>query len=617
MDLDEEIENGEGDKDDKSDEGEDEDGEGESDNHSEGDEQDKGNDDEENENENDESANDDGDSDSDSELEADGELSKEEQKPKRRPRTDPTNIYDIDDDFIDDSDFLDANGAPTNNKKDDFWPFGYFAWKGKVENFHEDIVFNDFFEAPRAPAPKKKRGFPVGQTKTTLSKKSADPSPAKPLSVIPPSPTTASALPLPDGSIPILASTTVVASAIPEKKRKRVSTATSTPAKSKNADSNDTTADASVATASTSATATAAPTPKKKKRISGVANSFVATGAAAAATANTVANNNDEAGAVEEEKGKKKALIPLSPAVQVTVNYLKNEREKESFENKKNFPQNLRPPLLEASKIALQNNEMNENFIRHIKKVLPYNSFTLKRLVGRMLLNHAVMQSKIGLTIKTAEFEKRIKELCLAQGIVGPNILEEATSGAAAAGGDTMAAMVVVDKKKFKFDEESKLAIWNILVLEWEQAELENLLATIDGNANTTTIKQHTDANVRKSVYAKLVSFWPQGWMTTVDLSREYSLYKRRINTRVNAAIAAAGGNGGVVAGLDVGTMYIESVANMLAPDGREVYKILKAMKALFAAPPVAAVVKTEEGGEKKEGGSGGDAPKDEATSVA
>ncbi|KAJ3288898.1 hypothetical protein HDU79_004463 [Rhizoclosmatium sp. JEL0117] len=153
----------------------------------------------------------------------------------------------------------------------------------------------------------------------------------------------------------------------------------------------------------------------------------------------------------------------------------------------------------------------------------------------------------------------------------------------------------LVEKKKFRFSEDSKLAIWNLLVLEWEQAELLNLLASIKTPSVPTKL---TDANVRKSVYAKLVTFWPAGWMTTVDLSREYSLYKRRVNTRAVAA--------GVT--VDVGSVYIESVGNMLAEDRREVFRILKAMKALLVVAPNVkeeAGVGSGSGVEKKESGEG------------
>ncbi|KAJ3070846.1 hypothetical protein HDU98_006137 [Podochytrium sp. JEL0797] len=518
-------------------------------------------------------------SESDNEISSDEDEPKDEQGDqavkKRRTRTDPTNIYDIEDDFIDDSEMLD----PEMGDAPAVWEYGYFAWKGSVENFHEDVTFQDFFEPARAPAPKKKRVALPKSTSTAASKKSTDVSPSKPSSLTP-GPSSIAAAAAGGQTEPADA---VTAS---EKKRKRVASSTGTPVKKSAA-----AGVVLVAGESAPVGTDSADIPKKKKR---VGTGVPATNTTAAATP-APAVTSTTAEAPSDDKGKKKGLVPLSPAVEVTLNYLKNEREKESFENKKTFPQNLRPPLLEASKTAVLHSEFNENFIRYIKKILPYNSFTLKKLTGRMLLGHAVMQSQIALNLKIGAFEAHVKELCAQQGIDGPQPHEPSTptTTAAPAIPESIASLTTVpDKKKFKFDEEAKLSIWNLLVLEWEQAMLTNLLNSLDGNDSGVKV---TEANVRKSVYAKLVTFWPQGWMTTTDLSREYTLYKRRINSRAQTA---------GLQNLDLSSLYIESVAKMLDPDTREVFAILKATKAMFDVPaPV--VVKAE--GVKVEGGGGGE----------
>ncbi|ORY50357.1 hypothetical protein BCR33DRAFT_846860 [Rhizoclosmatium globosum] len=499
-----------------------------------------GDDDDGNEDENDQ------DSDSDSDSESDGAEGVETEVKKKRTRRDPTNVYDIDDAFIDDSDMLDSSTNTTKSSFNRDWPFGYFAWKGKVENFHEDIAFQDFFEAPRAPAPKRKRGFPVGEKKTIL-KKSADVSPTK--GTAPGSPG-ASNLEEPGATSALYA--------VAEKKRKRAS-ATGTPMKAK--------AGVVVAEGGASVEAGAdsgAPTPAKKKKRAG--SNAVATAIATGAPT-TVIPPIALPTQGEDATGRQKEDGPLVTCNRSALSYLKAERDKESFENKKNFPQNLRPPLLEASKIALNHDELTENFIRHVKKVLPYNSFTLKRLIGRMMLNHAIMQSKIAVTVKTTEFEKLIKTLCAEQGIDGPQDPQPPTQPQ----DPTTTLPPLVEKKKFRFSEDSKLAIWNLLVLEWEQAELLNLLASMRPLPRQQNSLMQT---------------------------REYSLYKRRVNTRAAAA--------GVT--VDVGSVYIESVGNMLAEDRREVFRILKAMKALLVVPPNVkeeAGVGSGSGVEKKEGGEG------------
>ncbi|KAJ3226201.1 hypothetical protein HDU81_007441 [Chytriomyces hyalinus] len=531
------------------------------------------------ENDNDSDAENNADAESSADSEQSSAVEGEQKEARPRRRNDPTNVYDIDDNFIDDSDMYDGTGAGSGNITD--WEYGFFVWRGPVENFHEDIAFQDFFEAPRAPIPKKKRGGPIPKSGGQTSKKATDVSPTKNASAAAnaTSPTSAtpndlavSSLEGPGSNPNSISSLTVVP--IPDvKKRKRVS-AVPTPSKRLS------TIEGSGGDGAESSTA---PTPKvvKKKRMDSGVNPSMAGAAAAPVLASPlgvkaepggeVATSN-QAGDDEDKKAKRKAMAPLSPAVEVTVNYLKNEREKESFENKKNFPQNLRPPLLEAAKMAVLHDEMDENFIKHMKKILPYNSFTLKRLVGRILLNHAIMQSKINLSMKTTEFHNLVKSLCAQQGIDGPQEAVTDPTPPTAAPDSISSLVAVTEKKKFRFDEESKLAIWNLLVLEWEQAELTNLLNSLDGNNSGAKL---TDANVRKAVYLKLVGFWPSGWMSTNDISREYSLYKRRVVSRVNANSASTNSPA-----QDVACMYIENATNMLTPDTREVFRILKALKA-------------------------------------
>lgn len=49
-----------------------------------------------------------------------------------RKRFDPEDEYDLEDDFVDDSDmfFGDVNYVPPKK-----WDFGFFAWRGQIENF--------------------------------------------------------------------------------------------------------------------------------------------------------------------------------------------------------------------------------------------------------------------------------------------------------------------------------------------------------------------------------------------------------------------------------------------------------------------------------------------------
>ncbi|KAJ3358045.1 hypothetical protein HDU83_000102 [Entophlyctis luteolus] len=568
-----------------------------------------------------------GDTDSSS---SDGDEDEEQPKQRvRQKRTDPTNVYDIEDDFIDDSELMSA-GIPARSTRlaNNLATLGFFVWKGGFEPLTKEIPFKDHFEVHRSPAQKPKRmgrlSFPSSEkpAKERQQKKIAvDPSPLKPAG--PAAPNTDSGPPSPArGSQPLPATAQDGSSnAGPPAKRKRAATAAS--------GLKSVVASATGHSGKDGEQAPGASEQPKKKRVStGGAQSVAGTAASSvsASAANSSSTNpagNVQAGSTEDagedaddkRKGKK---APLSTAVDITMKYLKQERKKESFDDKKTFPEKLRPPLLECCKTAVQHDELDENFVRHLKKVLPYNSFTLRRLVGRTMLNYGLMKAKVGLELKTAEFHGLVDTLCQQQGIDGPqDPANNSDHQQSNPGPESISSLTVVpERKKFRFNEELKVVLWNLLVMEWEQVELKHLLDVLEAGGGSVSneggsggsgpnVVKLTDASVRKSVYAKLVPFWPSGWMSSNDISREYSLFKRRINLRAAAAGATA-----TVDISNLSNLYIvDGVASVCtAVDTREVFRILKAMKAMFvpAAPPaastnVAPVVKSEDGAVEKE----------------
>ncbi|KAJ3415266.1 hypothetical protein HDV05_005276 [Chytridiales sp. JEL 0842] len=234
----------------------------------------------------------------------------------------------------------------------------------------------------------------------------------------------------------------------------------------------------------------------------------------------------------EKDKDKKKKKVdPLPPSVEAKVRIFKDEAAKESFEEKKHFPPNLRPFLLEASKEAAAQSVLDENFIKHIRKTLPYNSFTIKKLVARMLIPDALVYLRSEMDKKYLEIEQKVKALCQQQEAVEvaeaapPETTEEVKEPTDSK--ETSSTPAAADKKKFKWSDDLRQYVSTICNMESESAELFNQSYIIN-NENTRSSEQ----GVRKAVYAKLVSYWPQGTMTTLEISVQYSAYKRKIDRR-------------------------------------------------------------------------------------
>ncbi|KAI8847072.1 hypothetical protein BC829DRAFT_418640 [Chytridium lagenaria] len=483
------------------------------------------------------------------------------------------NDYDVEDDFIDDSELFYQDGTfliPTRSN------YGYFAWRGPVENFFEEHA-PEVFESPKPSAKKKK---------TAAASKSKKAEPKITTATIASSSNTASAAAPPPTS---KASDTVSETPMITEPAKTSTTAPpsnplselSTPAKPLDAILSVPTATSTPNGDKKRKKSPAKEDGEKKKRKQATQDGKAAVkveaiGTAVAMvvdivgpTAGTMEGSMAEVGTIEEakvamagtnpevgsegekkkRKKKKESELPptdLHPDIMDKLALVRTETSKHTFENKRHFPPVIKPLLFQAAWVAVSFNALDSEFIRHLREFLPYNAFTLKKLTVKMLLRE-------GITILQRETEKlhleiqaKVKELCTSQGIEGPNEPPTPTGAPPAVvpeGSEDNPEVVALaaaaiesatPKKKFKWTEDLRIMLWNLLTMECELAEFYNHYHVLEGDGSKTT-----DMSIRKAVYAKLHAFWPQGWMTTIDISREYSSFKRKMD-RKSAVLAAA-----------------------------------------------------------------------------
>ncbi|KAJ3039450.1 hypothetical protein HDV00_012228 [Rhizophlyctis rosea] len=82
-------------------------------------------------------------------------------------------------------------------------------------------------------------------------------------------------------------------------------------------------------------------------------------------------------------------------------------------------------------------------------------------------------------------------------------------------------------EKKFKWTDTIRTLMWNILCTEWLIAQADNERNLLRGRPS-----DFTESAVRRAVYSKLCDYFEKGWMTTDNLSREYSAFKRKVQQR-------------------------------------------------------------------------------------
>ncbi|CAG8484163.1 19005_t:CDS:2 [Dentiscutata erythropus] len=273
-----------------------------------------------------------------------------------------------------------------------------------------------------------------------------------------------------------------------------------------------------------------------------------------------------------KSSGKKKKVYPVDPVhpdVQYLLDLFKQQVDKESFEVKSRFPQNLKPPLMELLSRAYELNQFNENLFKILTNTLPYNKFTITRLCQRTLYP----KSLIELQKRKLEFIGRLK---VAVDEIMPSLLQEfdernasVSSSSVPVNGDNSAEIdsnmeidgdadiepdadadgdiksdsksdsssnnnrskETVNGKKFRWDENTRFLLWKIVQEEMSWVVMSNCLAEAEEKS-----ERHSEQTRRKSLYQYLLTLWPKGWMTSYEIARVYSAYKRYLRDRPNSS---------------------------------------------------------------------------------
>ncbi|KAJ3132071.1 hypothetical protein HK101_004639, partial [Irineochytrium annulatum] len=500
--------------------------------------------------------------------------------PTKRRVIHPEDVYDLEDDFIDDAEMYYTEGgyipASTSN-------YGFFIWKGPIENYFEEFAADDLFEEPKAPPPKKKKTTTATTTprkRTTAAKPAtATATPSKP------SATTAPTTAPPTTTAPA----TNAASTVPKPTAKRRSVSNSVAPLPPQAPSVAHTqphaqqivqgipatawreSAAALGLRASDVLMQPPTTPIPTLSAAGASAAFSTTSAPASALlgmekerkrknrkSDTGEEGDDESRRKREKKEKKRrkedeavaaaglvggtvlsvapvtAAAAVGPAafaedVKAKIAVLREQAKRESFAEKRHFPPTLKPLLSDAAATALRRRQLGMGFVKAVKEFLPYNSFTLKKLISKMIIPDGVMELRRQIDVLLEETRVKVQEACLAQGIIGAHPGPSAGAATPGANGNGDAPAAAAETKKFKWTEELKIALWNLQAMEIEVQDLFAQYHTLEAMDE----KRATDMAIRKTLYAKLLPFWPPGWVHTNDFSGQYSSYKRKIANRL------------------------------------------------------------------------------------
>ncbi|KAI0087501.1 hypothetical protein BDY19DRAFT_907353 [Irpex rosettiformis] len=258
----------------------------------------------------------------------------------------------------------------------------------------------------------------------------------------------------------------------------------------------------------------------------------------------------------------------------------------EQWDTKGKFPPNIKPLLAQVALKAIILGEYDDNFFNLMPRIFPYNRFTMFKLIKRtvwrqhtdLLLErqNALIEELRKLSeegfAKAQEDWKRSVSLWEKRhakdaeggepGAEGPS--QEGTpapsdnqptpnaqtaplpSRTAADDGGNDTGMEMDDpqglsafyngkgsafaardanppQKKFRLTDRMKEIIWQLVCISNECCRLENEKNQLENNQQVVS-----DQGVRKTLYQKIVAAFPDGWLTSGQISREVSVMKKK-----------------------------------------------------------------------------------------
>ncbi|TFY68652.1 hypothetical protein EVJ58_g875, partial [Rhodofomes roseus] len=285
-----------------------------------------------------------------------------------------------------------------------------------------------------------------------------------------------------------------------------------------------------------------------------------------------------------KKRRKTREIQPFHPELEEHFEELKAAIAKENWDVKGKFPPGLKPVLAKIALKAILLGEYDDNFFNMMPTLFPYNKFTMTKLIKRTvwrdhttllverqeaLLKELKVLADQGFPRAQEEWEKsvaawerrhdRTKDTATEAGSVVHSVEGTPVPGgsdtttptprlaprpfADDGGNDTgmehhddeTAAQSGAAKrdahppgKKYRLTDTMKAIIWQLVCLSNEVVRLENEKNILE-NSNQVV----SDQGVRKTLYQKIVNAFPEGWLSSGQISREVSVMKKKYEKEV------------------------------------------------------------------------------------
>ncbi|KAI8603784.1 hypothetical protein EDD21DRAFT_368142 [Dissophora ornata] len=221
-----------------------------------------------------------------------------------------------------------------------------------------------------------------------------------------------------------------------------------------------------------------------------------------------------------------KTLEPLNDEVQAAYNTVADLAKEETWEVKTRFPVHIKAPLFACARIALATRSsgyvLDDSFFFHLQAVLPYNKFTLKKLIYKNVLPGWIIELEAQKTRLIEQVTTRANMIWKASGLAD---LEKNQPEKDGDGDVNMNSEEGKPQRKFPWSQDLRLLLWETMEKFMEILAAKQELHAVDENQPPAP----TDSKTRKDAYQTLLLSFPPGWMTSYEISRQYSQLKEKV----------------------------------------------------------------------------------------
>lgn len=226
----------------------------------------------------------------------------------------------------------------------------------------------------------------------------------------------------------------------------------------------------------------------------------------------------DQAGKAGGEERVRKKFDVNTPFLELeyrlAMGAFEGEARRTAFSDPKRFPSNLRPFCSQAVSACLREGgererrgELSPRFFAALADFLPFSQKALEKMIA----------SKLAPLYREELWEKTIPELMAA--------LSDEVRSLQAAGQPEGADG---KRRTTRVSERARELIYELIKSELDAHALDRLHKTHEGQR----VEASSDMAIRKAVYQKIAALWVGGEMTTAELGKEYSIYRRRIELK-------------------------------------------------------------------------------------